>query len=27
MIHVAVGTKYTIANPHAEWLSYMIMAA
>jgi mannose-6-phosphate isomerase-like protein (cupin superfamily) len=27
MVHVAAGTKYTIANPHAEWLSYMIMAA
>ena len=27
MVHLPVGTQYAIRNPHAEWLSYMIMAA
>jgi mannose-6-phosphate isomerase-like protein (cupin superfamily) len=27
MIHLPPGTQYSIRNPHAEWLSYMIMAA
>ena len=27
MIHLPPGTRYAIRNPHAEWLSYLIMAA
>ena len=27
MIHLPPGTRYVIRNPHAEWLSYLIMAA
>ena len=27
MVHLPEGTQYAIHNPHAEWLSYMIMAA
>ena len=27
MVHLPAGTQYAIRNPHAQWLSYMIIAA
>jgi mannose-6-phosphate isomerase-like protein (cupin superfamily) len=26
MIHIPVGTRYKMGNPHEEWLAYMIIA-